>query len=257
MKKKQLILSLAIGVIGNIVQAQEWSVTLNGGPQGLDYHVYNEKTTLKTGGKIGVGYTYFFHPNWSLVTGAEFSLFRNTIRLNNEIPRTYQVDSEGDVFEYRIQTKGYQEKSRFYGVSIPLMIQYHTKGTTQFYINAGGQIVFPFSQKSTINISEIKTSGYYEDLNVELTNLPHHGFGTLTDWKTENSVKLKTGFALSAVTGVSFKLSEKVRLYTGVYVDYGLNDMVKPVSANSPLIKYEAERITQLANGVLRLIKHD
>ncbi|WP_291120280.1 OmpA family protein [Empedobacter sp. UBA7248] len=251
MKKKQFILGLVMAVIGNIVQAQEWSITLNGGPQGLNYNVSNGKTILKTSGKVGVGYTYFLHPNWSLITGAELSLFRNTTRLNDEITRTYQVDSEGDAFEYRVQTKGYKEKSRFYGVSIPLMIQYHTNGTTQFYINAGGKVVFPFSQKSTININEIKTSGYYEDINVELINLPQHGFGTLNNWKAENSTKLKTGFTLSTEIGISFKLSNKTRLYTGVYVDYGLNDMVKPVSANSPLVNYEIERVTQLANGVL------
>lgn len=251
MKKKQFILGFAIALIGNIGQAQEWSITLNGGPQGLNYNVYNGKTTLKTSGKVGVGYTYFINTNWSLITGAEFSLFRNTTRLNDEINSTYQVDSDGDAFEYRVQTKGYQEKSRFYGVSIPLMVQYHTKGTTQFYINAGGKVVFPFSQKSTINVNEIKTSGYYEDLNVELTNLPQHGFGTLNDWKAENSTKLKTGFTLSAETGVSFKLSDKVRVYTGVYLDYGLNDMVKQVAVNSPLVNYEAEKMTQLANGVL------
>ncbi|WP_313383402.1 OmpA family protein [Chishuiella sp.] len=251
MKKKQFILVLTIALIGNTVQAQEWSVNFNAGPQGVDYNVYNGKTTLKIGGKVGVGYNYFLHSNWSVVTGVEFSFFRNTIRLNDKIIRTYQVDSEGDAFEYRVQTKGYQEKNRFYGVSIPLMVQYHTNGTTQLYINAGGKVVFPFSQKSTINVNEIKTSGYYEDFNVELTNLPQHGFGTLTDWKAKNSTKLKTGFTLSAETGVSFKLSEKVRLYTGVYLDYGLNDMVKPVSTNSSLVNYEAEKMTQLANGVL------
>lgn len=235
--------------------AQEISAYLNGGFQGLDYKVNYGDNDIKFGGKIGVGYTYFINKNWGIVTGAEFGIHKNKTTLVDRIYTTYELDIDNDIFEYRVKTTNYKEKNTFNTISIPLMIQYRTTGETQFYINGGARVFFPFSYKTKASVDAITMTGYYEDINVELVDLPKFGFKTVTDWGNTTKNDLKTAFALSGETGVSFKLSEKIRLYTGIYADYGLNDILKKnQSANDiPLVKYNSDgSVIVQPNGVIK-----
>lgn len=234
------------------INAQEISVLTNVGLQGLNYKVTNGDNELKIGGKIGIGYSYFINKNWALLAGFEVGSFGNDSKLLDNTFTSNQIDSEGDAFEYRVKTVGYKEKSNFYAANIPLMLQYRTAGATQFYINGGGRVFFPFHQKTKVSIEEVKLSGYYSDMNVELIDMPSHGFSTLTNWKSSNETKLKTSFALSTEIGLSFLLSEKIRLYTGLYLDYGLNNMVKTNEqvTDLPLLNYD-ENSNNKANGLI------
>lgn len=55
------------------------------------------------------------------------------------------------------------------------------------------------------------------------------GFGTFENktFKTEK-LSLQTAVLLSAETGMKWKLNEALRLYSGIYFDYGLE--VKPLA---------------------------
>ena len=256
MNLSRISLGICFIIFGlTISKAQEFSVTANSGIQGLDYKVFDGDNQLKTGGKVGVGYTYFIKQNWGILTGLELGFYKNKSSLLDKIYTSNQIDSEGDTFEYRLKTKGYKEDSHFYALNIPLMLQYRTSGNTQFYINGGVRLFFPFGQKTKVNVDEVKMSGYYADYNIEIENVPNHGFGTLTNWKSNSETKLKTTFALSTEAGISFRLSDKMRLYTGMYVDYGLNDMQKKrkLSTDIPLIDYNAESIEAYKlNGIIK-----
>lgn len=228
MKKIENKLILFLAALAPItVGAQEVTFAVNGGIQGLDFKINEGSNSLKAGGKVGIGYTYFINQNWGIISGAELGYYKNNIRLHNTTYGSYQFDSENDLFEYRIKTNGFNEKSNFYTVSIPILLQYHTTGNTQFYINGGARVYFPFSQKSKITIDEVTTTGYYPDFNVLFSDMPQHGFSTTNDLSSHTNTKLKTTIGLSLETGMSFKLNEKLRLYTGLYADYGLNNMLK------------------------------
>lgn len=255
---KSLIIKIGFCLITlgiSTIQAQEFSGVINTGIQGLDFKVNNGGNELKIGSKIGVGYTYFLNQHWGIVTGAELGYFKNHSTLDDRTYSSYQIDSEGEAFDYRVKTKGYKEESHFYSASIPLMLQYRTLGNTQFYINGGGRVYFPFAQQTKVGIDELKMSGYYADLNVELVDIPSHGFGTLTNWKSESETKLKTTFSLSAETGVSFKISDKIRLYTGLYIDYGLSNLQNKnqLQTDVPLVNYNAENNAEnQPNGIIQ-----
>jgi OmpA-OmpF porin, OOP family len=230
--------------------SQELTINLNGGLQGLDMKVKNGDNKINFGGKVGVGYTYFINKNWGIISGVDLGYFNNKNTLNNTILSSYQFDSQNDPFEYRIKTNQYSEKNTFYTASIPLLVQFRTEGDTQFYINAGARVHFPFAQKSKIKINQISTTGYYPDMNVEFENLPQHGFTTYNNIEESVKNKFKTAIALNVETGVSFKLSEILRLYTGVYLDYGLNNIQKTTnnSNETSLINYDA-----LGSGIVEV----
>jgi len=253
MKKIENKLILFLVALAPITaHTQEVSFTMNGGFQGLDFKINQGTNSLQAGGKIGVGYTHFINKNWGISSGAEIGFYNNKATLHDNLYVSDQFDSEGDFFEYRIKTTGFKENNPFYTLSIPLLLQYHTTGNTQFYVNGGARVFFPFSQKNKITINQITTTGYYPDYNVELADLPQHGFSTTNNINNQSSSKLKTAVALSAEMGVSFGLTEKLRLYTGAYLDYGLNNMLNKQTSETTetLVDYYNQNQT---NSVLKV----
>jgi hypothetical protein len=120
------------------------------------------------------------------------------------------------------------------------MLQYHTGGkNTQWYIGAGTKVLFPFNGKIKATAQQLTLSGYYPDFNVEVFNVPQHGFSTINNWQNDHAIELKPTATISGTTGVSFIIASHTRLYTGVYIDYGLTDMRKS-GGNPALIGYNA-----------------
>jgi len=132
-----------------------------------------------------------------------------------------------------------------------LLLQYHSTGNDlQWYLNAGGKVFLPFASSFALSAKQLVLSGYYPDFNIEIANLPQHGFGTINNWKATASPKLKPTAALSAATGFGFGLAHGLRLYAGVYVDYGLTDM-RDSKDYKPLAPYSATGVNTVKAGSL------
>jgi outer membrane protein OmpA-like peptidoglycan-associated protein len=148
-----------------------------------------------------------------------------------------------------MKTTGYQETQQFFALGVPLMLQYHTTDPgVQWYFNAGGKVFVPFNTSIQVSADKVVFSGYYPDFNINVANLPQHGFGTVNGWKADASTSLKPSAALSAATGASFSLSPDLRLYAGVYVDYGLTDM-KGKNDTLPLVSYSPGGVAGVKAG--------
>ncbi|NML23707.1 OmpA family protein [Pseudoflavitalea sp. G-6-1-2] len=232
-------LTLLAGITN--ANAQEFGVELNGGLQGMQHSPKNASNKLQPGGGIGLNYTFHFGKRWGLFTGITAGSYLSKSTLNNgTVLTSNEVDEEGSAFEYRIKANNYEEKQSFLAAGIPIMAQYHTTGKTQWYLNAGTKILFPFNGKTKGSADQLALTGYYPDFNVEFTDLPQHGFGTINNWKNDAKLDLKPTATISAATGVSFMLSETMRLYTGVYFDYGVNDMRKNKDEGASLVTYSS-----------------
>ena len=244
-------LSMLAGISN--VNAQEFGVELNGGMQGIQHSPDNASNKLQPGGNIGAHYTFFFGKRWGLFTGIMSGTYQSKTTLNNGTAlSSYQVDAEGSAFEYRVKATGYQEKQSFLAAGIPIMAQYHTTGNTQWYLNAGTKILFPFNGKTKGSADKLTLTGYYPDFNVEFTDLPQHGFGEINNWKNDAKLDLKPTATVSAATGVSFMLGTNMRLYTGVYFDYGLTDMRKNKEEGASLVTYSPTGVDKAqVNGLL------
>jgi OmpA-OmpF porin, OOP family len=230
--------------------AQGVEIVLNGGLQGTQYPLQNGQNQQMPGGSLGLNYTFLLDSRWGLVTGISGGLYRTQARLQgNSVFTSYQVDDAGSAFQYSIKTEGYKETQQFFAASIPLMLQYHTAGAgAQWYFDGGGKIFVPFNTSIQVSAEKLSLSGYFPDFNVNVSNLPQHGFGTITGWKASASSKLKPAAALSAATGISFSLSPGTRLYTGLYFDYGLTGL-KEKNDSMPLVTYSSKGITGVQAG--------
>ncbi|MCC9065765.1 OmpA family protein [Flavobacterium piscisymbiosum] len=248
-------ITIAIIVLFSVtIKAQEINIKINGGPSGILYDSNLGEGKLKFGGGIGVGYTYFFSDHWGISTGIDVIYNQNSFELNDgNTITTYEVDDQTSAFEYRVTPSKYKEDQHFISAAIPLLLQYRTAVAykTQLYFGFGGKVLFPGKQTVKASSSQLQLSGYYPDLNLLVDDLPVHGFGTVNNWQDKTSVSLQTSFLVSLETGLSFTLKEKTKLYTGIYLDYGLSDMAK----NTPdqnIVSYNPNGIDNIqAKGVI------
>lgn len=231
--------------------AQEFGIELNGGLQGLRYDLNNGDRKLQPGGSLGVNYTFRLGKQWGLLAGVSASYFNTKVTLQDGTFSSYQVDNTGSAFQYNIKATGFEEKQSFLAGTIPLMLQYHTLGNTRWYVNAGAKLILPVEATVKAKASQLTLSGYYPDYNIEVKDMPQHGFGTVNNWQSETKQELKPSVAASAATGISFRLGEGMRLYTGVYFDYGVTNMKKGSGDNASLVAYNPENINEAKAGSL------
>ena len=224
---KLILLVCGLVVLAGLADAQGFGAEVDGGLQGMHYTLQNGNTKVLPGGLLGLDYTFRLYKNWGLLTGIQGAIYRTQATLQDGLGFSYnEVDDAGTAFRYTVRTEGYKETQRSFAVTIPLLLQYHTPGAgLQWYIDGGGKLFLPVSTKSQVSAQQLVLSGYYPNYDLVVSDLPEHGFGTLTNWKGSASAQLKPGAALSAGTGVSFGISRGMRFYAGVYFDYGLNSV--------------------------------
>ena len=234
--------------------AQELGIELDGGLQGMHYPLQGGQTKLLPGGSLGVNYTFGLGSQWGLLTGVSGGLYRTQATLQDGRFTYGRVDEAGSAFEYNLKVTGYKEVQHFYAVSIPVLLQYHTAGAgSEWYVDGGGRVIIPWGSGAAVSADQMGLAGYYPDLNLTVSNLPQHGFGTINNWKSSASFSLKPTVAFSAGTGVSFAVAPGSRLYAGVYVDLGLTNLTDKQDS-MPLVNYSSAGVSGAkANGVMNM----
>jgi hypothetical protein len=86
--------------------------------------------------------------------------------------------------------------------------------------------MFPVKTTYKSTGGELVTSGLYSQWNVELKDLPQHGFNTITD-QIKGNVSVKASCAAYAEAGALYGLTPRLDLYAGGYIDLGLNNVLK------------------------------
>ncbi|MDR0832870.1 MAG: PorT family protein [Candidatus Symbiothrix sp.] len=214
----------------------EFSIAAGGGSSTLRYKSVEGAGKSGFGSNVGLGYTYFFNANWGLGTGVGASLFSGQYDIPS-FSEFYQSHDGEEAFEYRYTAKNYNEKQRAWLLDIPLMVQFQTG---KFYAKFGAKAGIPLSANYKNSVGELQASGYYPQSDLTLNDPAFMGFGTFTNISNKDDLKLKTAFFAAAEAGVKWKLSGNLALYTGAYLDYGLNNTLKQETSANHLIAYNA-----------------
>ena len=210
-----------------------------GGLTSLKYNVNIGKQINGFSGHAGFGYGFFFSREWGLRTGIEFSLYRASFTLDNTSLNYMAIDIENSPFEFRCKMDNYKEKQYLIMLQIPIMLQFQKGTRHQFYAAAGGKLGIPLSVKYNSSKTTIYNSGYYDWEDYEYTTQQFMGFGKFSG--REDKLNFKTiAILVSAETGVKWTMGEGYKLYTGIYVDYGLNNMVNQPATPLPFLDYNA-----------------
>ena len=242
---KKIIFATVFSLLASGIFAQhtrhEFSVVAGGGLSALNYELSEGNRTLGLGGRAGVGYGYFWSPSWGLRSGLEVGLFNSRADMSNFHDRFPAVDIDGTAFEFRTTLSNHRECQRVLMLQIPLMLQFQTRGQNQFYAAAGGRVGFPLSARYRASATVVN-SGFYAQENYEYTNRPFAGFGRFENQTSEGLLNLRTAFFASAELGMKWRLNSRMSLYTGIFADYGLNNINSTgVVAQNPLIAYNAD----------------
>jgi outer membrane protein OmpA-like peptidoglycan-associated protein len=227
----------------------EFSVYGGGGLSTLLYKVTDNDRKNSLGGLFGLGYHFFFDKHWALGTGIEADLYRSRYIADNYYTSSITVDREGNPFEFR-STVSATEKQSAAMLYIPLMLQYQTAvpgRKHQFFAAAGAKAGFPISAKYKVTDATAYNTGYYEYEDYEYTTQTFMGFGQFEGKDARGDLFPRfqgienMTFLASAEAGVKWKLNWKGdwSLYTGLYLDYGLNNIRK--GSAQPYVIYNAE----------------
>jgi len=234
--KKILSIFLAL-LMGVQTFASEYSAYSGGGLNVLINDANKGGKSLGLGGLLGFGYSYFFTPSWALGSGLEMTFYNAEYNLKKYTQQPYMftlADSLGlqlKEMEFHSTLNGYKEEQSIMLLQIPFMLQYQRSYNNHIiYTTAGTKIGFPLTGKSKASADSVENSGYSEYVDGEFTTQKFLGFGTFTNQKSEKKLTLQTAVLLSAETGVKWQLNEEFMLYTGIYLDYGLNSVTKKSS---------------------------
>ncbi|HXD76375.1 MAG TPA: OmpA family protein, partial [Puia sp.] len=200
-------------------------------------------------------YSFPLKGSLTLLSGISGGVYGSQAMLPDRAAFTdYQVDEAGSAFQYKVETSGYQETQRFFAASIPLLLQYEaTRRGIGWYVNGGARAILPLMLNVRQSARQLRLSGYYPDYNLTVADLPQHGFGTVGNWKSSSTVKLKPGAALSAAVGLSFPLPGGTRLYAGLFADYGITSLLTG-GDSMVFATYSAKGVSKVqVNSVLKM----
>ncbi len=248
--KKYILIILAFAFSASIYaqdeQTHEFSISASGGLSALKYSVAGGTAKNGMGGGVGLGYTYNFTENWSIVTGLEFNLYKSkyttdVLNVQYQIPTpaitpTPPLGANTDFF-FNASFSNYEEKQSLGMLTIPIMAQYGCEmgySGHKLYAALGMKIGIPLAAKYKTTANILSTWGYSEYTGQDYNQ--DHGFGTTNNFSTDGKFELKPSYMLAVELGMRWNTGEMSRFYTGIYFDYGLNNMQKSNDKN--IIEY-------------------
>ena len=236
--KKQLLIGISLLICG-IAQAQEtgqyFYILGGGGVHKLNTGFVNTQNISKGGAgyQLSAGYTYFFNAKWGIQTGIGVQNFNSTSTLSFNDSILNQVDTDGEAYKFHAQYNSWEEKSQALLFEIPLsaIYRYKLSEKTGILIGLGGKISFPISTSYKTTGGSISTSGYYENYNITLNEMPQNGFPKIASesdnyysLKKSNGFGFKPAYMFTFDLGFTRSLNNNADFYLGGYFNYGLNN---------------------------------
>lgn len=210
---------------------QEFSVSLSGGLSSLNSETNIGTNKSKFGGAMGFGYTYFITEKVGLVSGLEMSVHKSEFEVDQFGNTLFNLTdpSDGELFDFYSSVSKYKENQIATYLNIPLQLQYQHDafGANKLYVLGGFKIGIPVGGKYETKSNSFANKGYFHQTGIwGGDNQEFMGFGTFSDRKMDDDLALKVAYSLSAEAGIKWSVTSMLSLYTGLYLDYGLNNVV-------------------------------
>ena len=187
------------------------------------------------GGFVGIGYEFRNNGLW-LSAGVQFNMHQSKAFMDNirEDRAGYDTQGKEVTLHYNVAEHDTQ-KWKF--VEIPVLVGWYFHG---FHIGAGPKIGYALD-------SRVEASGTYEIsatnelYGIEFKDMPDRGYTTY-DFSGEHEATLSP--LISIVGEIGYDVLSSVPTRSGVchvlkvafYFEYGLNNLVKPVTSNKRLV---------------------
>lgn len=229
MKTIQLLVGIIFLLTAQTLNAQhELTVYGGGGVSSLQYKSQGNHNLWNIAPQAGVGYSYNFSPVWSIGTGVEFTMYKGETTIENIQASTPIATPAGfpkwSNFFVQYAYKNYTETQEARYINIPLMLQC-TVG--KFYIAGAVKFGFPLSAHYTVSAHSLSVTGYSDYTAQMYEDMPAHGFTTYSNFSSSESLHFNIAYIGALEAGMKWNLTDKLRLYTGAYFDYGFNNILE------------------------------
>lgn len=220
-----------------LMQAQKseniFHLSIGGGHHNLFYSLKDGVQIPLTGYKANVAFSHFFTSKLGLQIGGGFQTF-NSISTLNFTENTPAIDSDMDSYVFKTKFCNWQEKQQVVFLEIPFTGQFkhQINNKIDFLLSVGAKLSLPVSATYQAFGDKLITSGYYPQYNIELTDLPQHGFSEITP-SFSGKINMKPLYSAVAELGASYKLTPKIYFHAGGYFSYGLNNIL---NANTKML---------------------
>jgi len=122
----------------------------------------------------------------------------------------------------------------------------------------GFKFGFPIGCKYKVSDATITNEGYYPDYYGWLKEPEFAGYGTFTNINSNGKLPLKASVALALEAGMKWNVGKLFAVYTGVYFDYGLNNIRKNTNfvnnTNSESVKFTTNSALPSVTNKLNLM---
>ncbi|WP_081624343.1 outer membrane beta-barrel protein [Proteiniphilum acetatigenes] len=238
LKKTTIIVFCLLSVM--IVYSQERheiSVSVAGGLSTINYSPNVGQSKDKIGSTIGFGYNYKITNYWSIGSGVEMLISRSEYSMENFSDSYAAYDGEDD-FIFHTTVKEYSESQNISYLNIPFVVMFQRPiaGKNSFFASAGFKFGVPVVQR--VDVSALFNNyGYYPKWENPIKDNPYFmGFGDFGSENVKGNLEVKTLYLLSVESGMKWILGNKLNLYSGIYCDYGLNNIQK--ASDKRMIQY-------------------
>ncbi|MDR3093843.1 MAG: hypothetical protein LBU62_04280 [Bacteroidales bacterium] len=195
--------------------AHEFSLTGAVGLSALQYSTDAGKQSNGFGGAAGFGYAFYCYNHWAVVMGVDIAQMTAQTDGITLADKYRVVDGNGAAFDFQSRVVADKELQSLLMLRIPLMLQYTTGGNTGWYMAVGTKVCFPLVSEYTLHYAEITASGNFAgDAEQNFAG------------KSSGKLYFKPVVLAALETGVKFKLTPDMFIYVGVFVDYGVDNML-------------------------------
>lgn len=221
------------------------------GLSGLSGIIENGSITPDMGYQLSLNGKYFFTSSLGVGIGAGYSAYSSKAELTTYSANITSVDDENENFEYRIAASGIKEEQKLTALEIPVFLAYRKSLSEKFGLNGSFGLKFSLPLSATYQCTEgtIETRGYYSAYNVELYNMPNHGFEKVENISYSGDLTTQMAYSLFANAGINIPAGN-IGVNIGVYGSYGLNSILKPEANQLMVYPMKYQSVTALADKV-------
>lgn len=247
------IILLCLTVFASKAQDKKLQLEIGGGYglSGFSGKIENGNITPGMGYQLSLNGKYFFTSNIGVGIGAGYSAYSSKAELTTYSGTITSVDDENENFEYRITASGVKEEQKLTALEIPVFLAYRKSLSEKLGLlgNVGLKFSFPLSATYQSTGGTLETRGYYPAYNVELYNMPNHGFGKVENINYSGDLSAQMAYSLFANAGITIPVG-KMGIDVGIYGSYGLNSVLKPEANQLMVYPMKYQSVTALADKV-------
>ena len=182
-------------------------------------------------GNAGVGITAFLTRNIGVHLGIGVGTMRRETTVDKLQTVTHGlIDANNYTFDLYSTFSDYRENLRIARYfAIPLMLHFES-GAPGFYTKNGAKFFLPMKDSRVnydVHVATLQNAGYYPELDNWAKTQLFAGFGTFSDNRASNDFAFQFSTALALEVGWKWNISQNMCFYTGIFVDYWLNDFTK------------------------------